>query len=141
MKFKTTYDREKYLDLVDLPFSFRRLFCAFKISCHDLEIERQRYRSPRIVPDQRICKICQLEPETEEHFVLFCPKYKNLRMIMFQEIMRCDPGIQCIVHNDRFAYLMCSQILSTVKAVMVFLNSAMIERKFLLSGQLLTSNS
>ena len=64
-KFKTTYDREKYLQLLDLPFSFRKLFCAFRISCHDLEIERQRYRSPRIHPDQRICKICQLEPETE----------------------------------------------------------------------------
>ena len=73
--------------------------------------------------------------ETEEHFVLFCPKYKDLRRIMFQEIMRGDPNIQSITHNDRFVYLMCSQNLSTIKAVMIFLNSATKERKSLLSGQ------
>ncbi len=53
----------------------RKLFCAFRISCHDLEIERGRYDTPPKLPEERICKLCQLQPETEEHFMLFCPRF------------------------------------------------------------------
>ncbi len=41
VKFKTSVGRERYLDLEGLPQKKnRKPFCAFRISCHDLEIER-----------------------------------------------------------------------------------------------------
>ncbi len=40
LKFKISAGKEKYLDLEGLPQKYRKRFCAFRISCHDLEIER-----------------------------------------------------------------------------------------------------
>ncbi len=46
VKFKTSVGKEKYLDLEGLPLKNRKPSCAFRISCHDLEIERGCYSTP-----------------------------------------------------------------------------------------------
>ena len=38
-KFKCDYALEKYVGISDISLSWRKLFCAFRTSCHDLEIE------------------------------------------------------------------------------------------------------
>ena len=133
--FKVEADREKYLDLVDIPLKQRKLFCTFRISCHDLEIERGRYCSPSKPPEERICKICNLQPETEEHFVLFCPKYRKLRTDLFSNIMTINADIFHMPQCDRFVYLMNNQNTEIIKAVMVFLSKAYSDRALILRGQ------
>ena len=64
-KFKDNYDLEEYVNITDVPLSWRKLFCAFRISCHDLEIERGRYIRPRKPPEERLCKVCCKEAETD----------------------------------------------------------------------------
>ncbi len=56
VKFKLNSYREDYLDIEDISLKHRKLFCSFRISCHDLEIKRGRYCSPSIAPEDRICK-------------------------------------------------------------------------------------
>ncbi len=53
--FKLNSNREDYLDIEDISLKHQKLFCSFRISCHDLKIERGRYCSPSITPEDRIC--------------------------------------------------------------------------------------
>ena len=133
--FKEKEGRELYLDLEDIPLKHRKLFCSFRISCHDLEIERGRYCSPPKSPDERICKVCNLQIETEEHFMLFCPKYRKLRLELFKSISMIDTTVLKIPHSERFVYLMNNQNIEIIKAVMNFLSRAYSDRALMLSGK------
>ncbi len=109
--------REKYLYLEGLTQKKRKHFCAFRISCHDLEIERGRYSTPPKPTEERICKLCQLQPETEKHFMLFCPRYRFLRLELFKSIAMQDRNVCSIPHCDRFVYLMNNDNVEIIKAV------------------------
>jgi hypothetical protein len=53
-----------------------------RISAHCLNIERGRYNKPKIPREERFCKFCQFCPE--EHFLISCHKYKDIRKTFFQ---------------------------------------------------------
>jgi hypothetical protein len=126
---------ENYLTLEDLPQKSRKLFCSFRISCHDLEIEKGRYNNPPTPPKDRLCKLCMLEPETEEHFVIFCPSYINRRSVLLENISKHDQTIYSIADKDRFVDLMSSQNVQITKEVMLFLYGAYSDRTKLLRGE------
>jgi hypothetical protein len=42
-----------------------------------------RYNKPKIPREERFCKFCT-EIETEEHFLISCHKYKDIRKTFFQ---------------------------------------------------------
>ncbi len=101
VKFKLNSNREDYLDIEDITLKHRTLFCSFRISCHDLKIERGRYCSPSIAPEDRICKICNIQTETEKHFMLFCHKFRKLRLKLIRNISEIDASIYNIPHSSR----------------------------------------
>ncbi len=103
-----------------LPQKNRTLFCTCRISYHDLEIERGRYSTPPKLQEERICKICKLQPETEEHFILMCSKYRFLRLELFKSIAMQYRNVYSIPHCDRFVYLMNTDNVEIIKAVMDF---------------------
>ena len=57
----------------------------FRISSHDLLIDRGRYFRPKIPRKERKCDICQIV-EDEEHFMLFCIKFNDLRSDLFEKL-------------------------------------------------------
>ncbi|KAH7365653.1 hypothetical protein KP509_18G039600 [Ceratopteris richardii] len=60
-----------------LPHHLRVVIRQLRVSSHQLEIERGRSRGvPR---EERWCPVCQTEVESEEHFVIRCPAYLDLR--------------------------------------------------------------
>ena len=68
-----------------LPKSLSKELTKNRISAHDLLIERGRYFRTRIPREQRICVQCN-QVEDEEHFFLFCRKYTNLRIKLFNKL-------------------------------------------------------
>ena len=78
---KGKFARESYLDLIK-GFSRRYSTTKFRISSHDLEIERGRYNNtPR---ESRVCTWCQLSMgvnvlEDENHLLYNCDLYSGLR--------------------------------------------------------------
>ncbi len=135
VRFKSDFEMEKYLQIDNVPHSYRKLYCSFRISCHDLEIERGRYAKVPKPPEDRICKICSLQPETEEHFLLYCPKFKDFRCKMFSKVFKLDPFSINIDHSQRFIYLISNKNTDIIQTVMTFLNDAYKERSCILRGQ------
>ena len=51
--------------------NLRSPFCKLCFSAHQLMIEKGRYVNPKIPPEDRICKICDLNVvEDEFHFIM-----------------------------------------------------------------------
>ena len=65
--FKTTFCFEKYLDCI-INDNFRKSLTSFRISAHNLEIERGRYYN--IPRNMRVCKLCNMQA-VESEFQFF----------------------------------------------------------------------
>jgi hypothetical protein len=75
--FKHAFERERYLEVIT-DQRFKNALARFRTSSHRLNIEIGRYNNvPR---DQRVCLSCNMNIlENEYHFLLVCPKYRELR--------------------------------------------------------------
>ena len=75
-KFKTTIGREKYLSTVKKE-KHRIAMTKIRLSNHKLAIETGRHN--KIDRENRICPLCTNGVENEEHFMMKCPAYSELR--------------------------------------------------------------
>ena len=111
------------------------MYCAFRISCHDLEIERGRYIRPHIPPENRICKLCHKESETEEHFILHCNVYLDLLENLFKTCNSDYPNFTTMDNKYRLQYLLNSKSEHIIKSVMQYIFHADKRRRALLSSR------
>jgi hypothetical protein len=59
---------------------YRVSLTRFRTSTHQLQIEVGRYTAPKTPIIERICRNCSSNSiEDEQHFLLFCQKYNELR--------------------------------------------------------------
>ena len=117
--FKKSFEREPYLDFIN-NFNLRRTVTKFRCSDHSLEIELGRHKKLKV--EERICKLCKTDVETELHFLQFCPVYTQLRTRYLK-----TPQI-----NDWFEILECKDK-ETAFIVANFLEKAFKLRKGLLA--------
>ena len=107
--FKSDYKLQNYVNICYIPLKWRKMYCAFRISCHDLEIERGRYIRPHVPPEKRICKLCHKESETEENFILHCNVYLDLRENLLKNCCLYYPNFPNMDNKCRFQYLLNSK--------------------------------
>ena len=92
--FKLSFCREPYLDSIS-NFTLRKIITKFRCSDHCLEIEKGRHIKLKL--EERICKLCKSDIETELHFIQDCPAYSDIRSHFFgnhstynwSEILQC----------------------------------------------------
>ena len=103
---KTIFEFEKYLDCIQnnkCRIALTRLRC----SAHKLLIEEGRHRN--LERSDRLCTKCNMRVvETEYHFVLTCPFYRDIRRKCFSSYFYSWPSIY------KFNQLMTSQQKSTI---------------------------
>jgi len=118
--FKSNIDFERYLDILDIR-KFRYSYVNFRLGCHELEIERGRYRN---IPRQnRICTLCaQNSVEDEYHFLLCCEKYSDIRSLYIPNKYYNNPSVH------KFNMLMSSKNENIIKATATYLVHAFRER-------------
>lgn len=100
-----------YLECVTVNF-FRNALGKLRTSSHDLEIERGRYSNTE--RNQRKCKLCNTEIETEYNFVLKCPRLTSLREKYIPSKFYQSPNI------SKFNILMSSKNVDIVMKLDVF---------------------
>ena len=78
-QFKHVIKFEPYLNMVK-NIKHRIMLTKFRLSAHDLEIEKGRYDNKPIKAEERYCKFCKsnnnLIVEDEFHFLMICPLYQ-----------------------------------------------------------------
>ena len=83
--YNTELKMENYLNNIYVE-KYRIALTKFRLSSHDLAIETGRYTN--VERDLRYCEHCnQNVIENEYHFLLVCPKYRHLRVKIFQTIL------------------------------------------------------
>ena len=76
-KIKTQFSFEKYLEIPN--FFQRQVITKLRVSDHKLEIEKGRHN--KVPKEERWCRVCDSgEIETEEHFLIKCKFYDNLKL-------------------------------------------------------------
>ena len=68
---------EKYLDMVTNK-RYHTAITRLRTSSHTLEVERGGYTIPRTPVTDRLCCVCKVV-EDEEHFLVSCEQYAELR--------------------------------------------------------------
>ena len=82
--FKVNISLENYLYLVK-NLKHKIALSRFRLSNHNLLIEKGRHMIPKIERNQRKCLLCKTEVEDEFHFLIICPLYDEERATLFQQ--------------------------------------------------------
>ena len=77
--FKIDFCKEPYLNIIDIG-KFRKCMGSFRFSSHDLMIENGMYYM--LLIEDRICVYCENDNENDINFVLKCPLYNEIRLIV-----------------------------------------------------------
>ena len=100
----------------------RKSFTRFRVSAHDLAIERGRYKN--IKSENRICKNCQTqEIENEIHFLINCPKYSYERENLFSHVAKTCINFEKLSHQNKFIWLMTSEDTDIIIKVAYFIHA------------------
>ena len=94
--------------------------CNFRISAHDLEIEKGRYYEVDV--DKRICKLSSIEVKDEIHFLLKCPNLRDKRTDILNKIYSKYKNSSSLNTGLGFLWLMSSEdpfILRTMNKLLI----------------------
>ena len=101
---KDDYSPSPYLVLTRKNPS-RKALVRFRISSHQLRIETGRYEN--IPRNERICHFCTSNKiEDENHFLLDCKAYSQIRDIFFSKLETKIPDFKSLSHDTLISLLM-----------------------------------
>jgi hypothetical protein len=120
--FKKSFNSENYV--VMFHRSLRAPFSKLRISAHSLMIEKGRHYTPKIEPQDRLCKLCNLNAvEDEFHFMMICPFYSDLRSKLLTDINEIS-DVDNLSDNEIFLFLMGATDYDCILPVIKFVKSA-----------------
>ena len=90
--FKYVYNAEEYVRHC-YNRKDRSLLAQIRLGILPLNIETGRYINKPV--ELRTCDTCQNCVEDEKHFILFCPRYTDLRAILFD-----NARLKCVTFDD-----------------------------------------
>ena len=135
-KFKNVTGFEKYLDILKNQKQ-RKLFTKFRLSSHDLEIERGRYGTKSLPVNERICKLCnEGKVEDEFHFLMQCPFYSEERASLLEHTHTNFENTHSLNDYDQFIWLMSQENNSCLIKIAKYLQKAFSKREKELQTQL-----
>ena len=96
----------EYLNTVADP-KLRKVLTMFRLSDHNLTIERGRHRQTWLPKEDRLCPHCtQHEVETELHFLTTCPNYTQIRETFFPQFTNQHKDFNQIQQKDKLPYIL-----------------------------------
>ena len=119
-RFKVVNEVEPYLWL-NLDRHVRCIMSRFRMGVSDIAVHSFRYKNHS--PDDIICPLCEIEIETEVHFVLCCPALIDLRRKFIQPKYFDCPDI------FRLVQLLTSSSVHVLKDFAMFLYTAFKRRR------------
>ena len=107
--FKTTVYFEKYLYKIRST-KHKIALTRFRLSNHNLLIEKGRQVRPRLERHERKCFLCKDEIEDELHFVTKCPFYSKERTTLYQSLRENSINFNCLATDEqKFIFIMTNE--------------------------------
>ena len=122
IKFKYKFQYESYLDI--LKSQHRKSFTRFRVSAHNLAIERGRYSRPPLTYELRVCPSCPLSVQDETHFLFNCSQYDTLRNTLFNNITQHCSNFNSLTQEEKLFFLMNTEG-NILKEVCTFIHSCL----------------
>lgn len=110
--FKHVYRSEPYVTNI-LPFKHRSAFAKFRSGVAPLRLETGRYE--RLQPEQRTCFHCTDMIESEEHVLLVCPLYEDLREVLKNNIRSINNTFDTLSNEDKLIMILGNDNINVVK--------------------------
>ena len=99
-KFKSEFKTEKYCQII-MPLKHRSAFAKFRCGVAPLKIETGRYENIPIV--DRKCHFCE-SIETEQHVMLECELYNDLRQPLYKKATEIDSAFPGLSEEEKFIF-------------------------------------
>ena len=102
--FKSEKGYEKYLTEI-LSIQERTTFTKFRLSNHNLNIEKMRHIKPKPEIYERVCPFCPNEVEDELHFLLSCKTLKVNREALLSYANNIQVGFKRLTNDQKMIVL------------------------------------
>ena len=134
---------EPYIELVRNR-NQRSSLTRLRISAHTLATELLRRTRPVTPYHRRLCAYCQSMGnnfaatekfiDSEQHFIMSCERFKNMRRDLFTEISYIIPGFKDLSNEQKFKTLMCPTSPQIAKSVNRYIKSMFQKREQIDAG-------
>ena len=131
--FKNTVYFEKYLYLIRNT-KHRIALTRFRLSNHNLLIEKGRHARPRLERSERRCFLCKDEIEDEKHFINKCPLYLIERAILFRSLQDNSANFDSLTSDEqKFIFIMTNEDSKVLNELSKYIYNSLVKRdKFIL---------
>lgn len=102
--YKSSYETEHYVRNHIMSRARRSALAKFRCGVAPLRIETGRYE--RLSLDKRICFNCTAKVENEEHVLLECPLYNDIRRELFGKIEMPVRDFHALSNSDKVCHLL-----------------------------------
>ncbi len=120
LKLNREYSLADYLVSVR-NITDRHLLTKYRLSDHQLAIERGRHKKTWLPKEERICNKCRSgSVETEEHFLLHCDNYTSLRDALYGQIQQIIPEFQSLQEHEKLKILLAEGPASSLVALHIY---------------------
>ena len=114
--FKSEFSVEFYCKMI-LPLKHRAAFCKFRCGVAPIRLETGRYEN--LPENERKCIFCN-EVESEQHVILHCPLYDDIRDILFEKATHVSSDFTSLSDTDKLIFLFTDHSLIRVCAKTCF---------------------
>ena len=126
--FKNRLNPEKYVTSVSNT-KHKIALCRFRVSSHDLMIEKGRHFRPIIQREDRKCPFCANDIENETHFITKCPLYNDDRNELYSEIRKTTNHFDNLTADQKFIFIMTNEDHGIINKLAKYIYNAMKKRK------------
>ena len=127
--FKTTYAEENYVKII-MQRNHRSAFAKFRMGVAPLRIETGRYE--RLEEEQRVCFNCGDTIESEEHVLLECPLYQQIREPWFVKLRQHIPDFYVKTKQEKLICIFSCDIIPVIRLNAKICSDILKERRKLL---------
>ena len=123
------WSSQKYVSII-MPKFHRSSYAKFRMGVAPLRLETGRYE--HLTENRRVCFNCPNEVESEEHVIMDCPVYSDLRSILFAKIAQHIPEFDTKTKQEKFICILSCDVVPVIRISAKICNDIlMLRRQFL----------
>ena len=128
--FKNNVILESYLHQIEIKNTkYKIALTRFRLSNHNLLIEKGRHMRPRLDRNERKCFLCKDTVEDEQHFITKCPLYSKQRSTLYHSLQNNSIHFNSLTDEQKFVFIMTNEDVNVTINIGKFIFDAFLVRE------------